>query len=86
MTGLCYVLQQSPTAGLAKTKADMANKSSHSCSPGCIDFKLAMQTKMLYCLPYIKHTSAVNMKYDDVSKKGRQYDIVALNILMLFQK
>ena len=32
VTGLSYVLQQPPTAGLAKTKADIMNKSSHSCS------------------------------------------------------
>ena len=32
VTGLSYVLQQPLTAGLAKTKADIANKSSYSCS------------------------------------------------------
>ena len=32
VTGLSYVLQQPPNAGQAKTKADISNKSAHSCS------------------------------------------------------
>ena len=35
VTGLSYVLQQPPTAGLAKTKADITNESAHSCSSHC---------------------------------------------------
>ena len=35
MTGLSYVLQQPSTDGLAKTKADVAKKSSHSYSSHC---------------------------------------------------
>ena len=33
VTGLCYDLEQPPTAGLAKTKADIAKKSSFSARP-----------------------------------------------------
>ena len=33
--GLSFVLQQLATAGLAKTKADIANKAAHSCLSCC---------------------------------------------------
>ena len=36
VTGLSYVLQQPPSAGLAKTTADIAKKSSHSFLSHCL--------------------------------------------------
>ena len=85
----CFSIDAS-AARLAKTKADIANKNSHSCLSRCVDFKQlqCIRTKMLYCLPYFtrQHTPAVNEKYVDIRKIGRRYNIVVLKILMLFQK
>ena len=39
MTGSSYILQQPWTTGLAKTKANIAKKSSHSYSSRCLLFK-----------------------------------------------
>ena len=61
----------------------------YSCSSRCVDLNQSLVHKN--CLPYFtrQQTSAVNKKYVDVLKEGRQNNIalyIALEILMLFQK
>ena len=91
VTGLSYVLQQSPTARLAKTKADIANKSSHSCSSHCVDLKqsLVHENKDVI-LPSLFYTSAYFCSKREVcwrlhKKEGGITLYVALKILCYFK-